>query len=62
MEPQSPMSVMAFSESFSDEEPEEITFDTQHSEGRLPDSSYTDQDTLFTWTDITGGWWAWQVT
>ena len=29
-------------------------FDVQSLEGRLPNSSYTDEETLFTWTDITG--------
>ena len=33
---------------------EEVTFDTQPIEGRMPNSSYNSRDTLFTWTDITG--------
>jgi len=33
---------------------EEVTFDTQPIEGRLPNSSYSSRDTLFTWMDITG--------
>ena len=46
---------MVFSTSPSDSEVEEmIAFDVQPGEGRLPDSSYTDEDSLFTWTDITG--------
>ena len=31
-----------------------IAFDVQPIEGRLPQSSYTEGDSLFTWTDITG--------
>ena len=50
-----PHTVMVFSTSPSDSEAEEmIAFDVQPGEGRLPDSSYTDEDSLFTWTDITG--------
>ena len=53
MTPQ-PAVVMVFSD-LSDEEPEEmIAFDTQPIEGRLPNSSYSQKDTLFTWADITG--------
>ena len=37
-----------------DSEPEVLEFDIQSREGRLPDSSYTDEETVFTWTDITG--------
>lgn len=39
-----------------DSEPEllGLEFDVQSREGRLPDSSYTEEETLFTWTDITG--------
>lgn len=51
--------VMVFSDSAhlsEDEEPEEevIIFDAQPTEGRMPNSSYKAEDTLFTWTDITG--------
>ena len=31
-----------------------LEFDVKSKVGRLPDSSYTDQETLFTWSDITG--------
>ena len=33
---------------------EVVEFDVQSLAGRLPDSSYSDFETLFTWTDITG--------
>ena len=33
---------------------EEVTFDTQPTESRMPNSSYSAKDTLFTWADITG--------
>ena len=33
---------------------EVVEFDVQSCAGRLPDSSYSDFETLFTWTDITG--------
>ena len=49
--------LMVLSETFnlSEEEPEEmIAFDTQPVAGRLPNSSYSWEDNLFTWTDITG--------
>ena len=52
-----PSTVMVFSNFTSDSEPEEmIAFDIEQGEGmhRLPDSSYTEEDSLFTWTDITG--------
>lgn len=53
-DPLSPrFSVMVLSDSNSEPE-EEIAFDIQPEEGRLPDSSYTEGDSLFTWTDITG--------
>ena len=51
-------SVMVLSDTanLSEEEPEEvITFEAQPNEpGRMPNSSYKTEDTLFTWTDITG--------
>ena len=47
--------ILSDSTNLSDEEPEEvITFDTQPNEGRMPNSSYSAEDTLFTWGDITG--------
>ena len=46
--------VMVLSNSVDGETEEVITFDVQPGEGRLPDSSYTEEDSLFTWTDITG--------
>ena len=47
--------VTAYSNSISDSDTEDmIAFDVQPSEGRLPQSSYTEEDSLFTWTDITG--------
>ena len=47
--------VTAYSHSLSDSDAEDmIAFDVQPSEGRLPQSSYTEEDSLFTWTDITG--------
>ena len=50
--------VMILSDSahLSDDELEEevITFDAQPNEGRMPNSSYKAEDTLFTWMDITG--------
>ena len=47
--------VLSESVSLSEDEPEEvIAFDTQPIEGRLPNSSYSWEDNLFTWTDITG--------
>ena len=33
---------------------DDVTFDTQPTEGRMPNSSYSAKDTLFTWADITG--------
>ena len=48
---------MIFSDSAQEEEPEEeevIMFDAQSTEGRMPNSSYKAEDTLFTWVDITG--------
>lgn len=38
----------------SDSDLDVLEFDVQSQVGRLPDSSYTDQETLFTWSDITG--------
>ena len=55
--PSSQSTVMVLSDSthLSEDEAEEIiTFDTQPNEGRLPNSSYSAADTLFTWADITG--------
>ena len=47
--------VIAYSHSVSDSDTEEtIAFDVQPIRGRLPQSSYTEGDSLFTWTDITG--------
>ena len=46
--------VTAYTNSLSDSDAEDIAFDVQPSEGRLPQSSYTEEDSLFTWTDITG--------
>lgn len=46
--------VMVLPNSMDEEAEEVITFDVQPGEGRLPDSSYTEEDSLFTWTDITG--------
>ena len=43
-----------FSEEENPEEEEVIMFDTHTTEGRMPNSSYKSEDTLFTWTDITG--------
>ena len=34
--------------------PEELTFDVRSHDGRLPGSSYPADETLFTWTDVTG--------
>ncbi len=54
----SSLTVMVLSDSanLSEEEPEEVvTFDAQPNEpGKMPNSSYKAEDTLFTWTDITG--------
>lgn len=33
---------------------EVVEFDVHSCVGRLPDSSYKDVETLFTWSDITG--------
>ena len=33
---------------------EELVFDVRSHDGRLPGSSYTAEETLFTWTDVTG--------
>ena len=50
--------VTAYSNSISDSDTEDmIAFDVQPIEGRLPQSSYTEEDSLFTWTDITGVLW-----
>uniref|UniRef100_A0A1X7VEE8 Uncharacterized protein n=2 Tax=Amphimedon queenslandica TaxID=400682 RepID=A0A1X7VEE8_AMPQE len=38
----------------SESDMEVVEFDVQSLAGRLPDSSYSDLETLFTWTDITG--------
>ena len=47
--------VTAYSRSLSYSDTEEtIAFDVQPIQGRLPQSSYTEGDSLFTWTDITG--------
>ena len=47
--------VKAYSHSVSDSDTEDmIAFDVQPIQGRLPQSSYTEGDSLFTWTDITG--------
>lgn len=47
--------VTIYSNSISDSDTEDmIAFDVQPGEGRLPQSSYTEEDSLFTWTDITG--------
>lgn len=53
---QSTVMVLSDTANLSEEEPEEvITFDAQPNEpGRMPNSSYKAEDTLFTWTDITG--------
>lgn len=37
-----------------EEESEELEFDVQSHDGRLPGSSYTAEETLFTWADVTG--------
>jgi hypothetical protein len=37
-----------------DSDLEVLEFDIKSKAGRLPDSSYTDEETLFTWSDITG--------
>lgn len=37
-----------------DPEMEVLEFDVRSGANRLPDSSYSDVETLFTWTDITG--------
>ena len=47
--------VTAYTNSVSDSDTEDmIAFDVQPIHGRLPQSSYTEEDSLFTWTDITG--------
>ena len=47
--------VTAYTNSVSDSDTEDmIAFDVKPIQGRLPQSSYTEEDSLFTWTDITG--------